>query len=162
MAYPSDKDILKLITNLEETNTEEPAEDTSNINISSMMNIYNNIIKDSAIQSAADTVANMDWLAYCELIETFGFGLMIEDYSSDGEKKLRIYYHEKDGLLLVATSISGNRQSARVYYNWKPNIKNKEEWQDPNVADFVDYWEVVSSGGFSTLVMNVTKSQKTY
>lgn len=148
MAFLSDKDIVNLITNAEEKNTKESGEDTPTMNLGSMMNIYNDIVKDSVIQSSADTVAHMDWLAYCELIETFGFGLMMEDYSPDGGKFLRIYYHEKDGLLLVATSSGGNRQAARVYYNWKPNVLPQEEWEDADVADFVNYWEAVSSGGF--------------
>lgn len=149
MAYPTDEDIIKLLGfDCEKKAAEITGEDGSPVNLGFMMNVYNEMTKKKVLKSIGDTVFNMDWLAYCELIETFGFGLMMEDFSPDGGKAIRIYYHEKDGLLLVADSYLGSINAARVYYNWKPNVKSKKDWTDPNTAELVNFWEVVSSGGF--------------
>jgi len=149
MAYPTDKDIINLLGfDAEKTADEITGEDKASTNLGFIMHLHNSIAKETALKAVGDTSFNMDWLAYCELIETFGFGLMIEDFSPDGGRSIRIYYHEKDGLLLSTDSYLGNRNGARVFYNWKPNIKPKEEWEDPDVAELVNFWEAISSGGF--------------
>lgn len=153
MTYPSDKEIIDLLNNdplhsAEQMTGKSYKEDEATSSLGFMMNVYNNMAKEKTLKSIGDTVFNMDWLAYCEMIETFGFGLMTEDFSPDGGESIRVYYHEKDGLLLYADSYHGNRNGAKVYYNWQPNLKPKEEWKDPSVGEFVSYFEVTSSGGF--------------
>lgn len=153
MAYPSDADMIKLLTNDPIKNAEDftgkkTDDDPATVNLGFIMHVHDNMVKDKALKAIGDTVFKMDWLAYCEMIETFGFGLMMEDFSPNGGESTRIYYHEKDGILLSADSFRGSRNSARVYYNWIPNVAPKEDWIDPNTAEFVNYWEAISSGGF--------------
>ena len=153
MAYPSDKDIIKLLANDPLANAEEYTgksykEDEGTSNLGFLMSLHDNMVKDEALTAIGDTVFCMDWLAYCEMIEKFGFGLMVEDFSPDGGESIRLYYNEKDGLLLKVDSFQGGRNSATVYYNWMPNIKPKEEWKNPDEAEFVDYYGSTSSGCF--------------
>jgi len=153
MNYPSDADIIKLLHNDPLANAENMTgksykEDEATVNLGFIMSLHDNMVKEKALKAIGDTVFVMDWLAYCEMIETFGFGLMLNEISPDGNEYLRIYYHEKDGILLFADSFRGNRNSASAYYNWRPNIKPKEEWEDSNVGEFINFWEHVSSGGF--------------
>lgn len=153
MGYPSDKEILRLLTNDPLSNANRiPGEEEKNAsNLGFMMNVYNNMAKEEALAAIGDTIFNMDWLAYCEMIEKFGFGLMLEDFSPDGGAAIRIYYHEKDGLLLKADSVHGNRNSALVYYNWQfdtePKLKPKEEWEDSEKPEYYTLWNFTSSGG---------------
>jgi len=151
MAYPSDEDIIKLLNNDSIQNAEnltgkEADSDEPTMELGFVMNLYDNITKEKALKSIGDATFSMDWTAYCELIETFGFGLMIEEFSPNGGDSLRIYYHEKDGLLLKTDSYLGDRNSAKVYYNWKPNTKPKKEWKDTDVAELVNFHDVTSSG----------------
>lgn len=155
MDYPSDKDIIRLLSNDPIKNAEnmtgkDSSDDVPTMKLGFMMNVYDGMVKKKALKAIGDTVFSMDWLAYCELIETFGFGLMMEDFAPDGGASIRIYYHEKDGLLLSTDSYHGNRSSASVYYNWKPNrvLKPQEEWKNPNVEEWVPWYDVTSSGGF--------------
>lgn len=153
MEYPSDAEIIRLLHNDPLANAEKLTgksykDDDSTSNIGFMMSIHDNMVKDKALKSIGDTVFSMDWLAYCEMIETFGFGLMINDSSPDGGESLRVYYHEQDGILLCADSFQGNRNAASAYYNWRPNLKPKEEWKDPDVAELVNFHSVTSSGSF--------------
>jgi hypothetical protein len=152
MAYPSDKDIIKLLYNDPLANAEKITgksykDDETTSNLGFLMGIHENMVKDKTLKAIGDTVFSMDWLAYCEMIETFGFGLMINDLSPDGGESLRIYYHEKDGILLCTDSFQGNRNAANAYYNWRPNLKPKEEWADPKVAELVNFYQATSSGG---------------
>lgn len=153
MAYPSDRDIMKLLANDSLANAEKLTgksykEDEGTSNIGFLMNVHDNIVRERALTAIGDTVFSMDWLAYCEMIEKFGFGLMVEDFSPGGGESIRLYYHEKDGLLLITDSFRGNRNSASVHYNWMPKIRPKEDWANPEVAEFVDYCGATSSGGF--------------
>ena len=155
MGYPSDADIIKLLhndplANAEKITNKSYKDDESTVNLGLMMSIHDNMVKDKALKAIGDTVFTMDWFAYCEMIETFGFGLMLNEASPDGDS-FRIYYHEKDGILLSTDSFQGNRNSATAYYNWKPNTRPKEEWKDPNVGEFINFREFVSSGGFHHL-----------
>lgn len=152
MTYPSDKDIIKLLSkdpleNAEKITGEDIDGDKATMSLGSVINVHNDMMKDKTLKAVGDTVFHMDWLAYCDMIETFGFGLMMEDYSPDGGAFLRIYYHEKDGLLLRADSHHGNRNSAKVYYNWKPNFRPKAEWKNPEKPEFASFLSLTESGG---------------
>ncbi len=154
MNYPSDNDIVKLLSNdslaqAEKLTGKSYKEDAATSNLGFLMGLHDNMVKDKALAAIGDTVSNMDWLAYCEMIEKFGFGLMVEDFSPDGGASIRLYYNEKDGLLLRADSYHGNRNAATVYYNWMPNIKPEEDWENPEEAEFVDFYGATSTGGFN-------------
>jgi hypothetical protein len=153
MNKPSDKeisDILKVdpLVEAEKATGKSYKEDDATMNLGFLLNVQNNLVKENALKSTGDSVFSMDWLAYCEFVENLGFGLMIEDFNEDGTESVRIYYHEKDGLLLKTDSFNGNRNSAIVYYNWRPDIKPKEEWKDPNKVELAD-WGVTSSGSWN-------------
>jgi hypothetical protein len=156
MKYPTDADIINLLTNdplssAEKVTGKSYKEDDATSSLGFMMSVHDNMVKKRALSAIGDTVFSMDWLAYCEAIEKFGFGLMVEDLSPDGGEAIRLYYNEKDGLLLRADSYHGNRNGATVYYNWQldpePNLKPKELWSDPDKEEYYNWWSFTSSGG---------------
>ena len=155
MSYPTDKEIINLLSTdplyeAEKITGKSYKEDDKTSSLGLLMSIQNNMMKDKALRDIGDTVFSMDWLAYCELIEKMGFGLMLEDFSPNGTEAIRIYYNEKDGLLLRADSFQGCRNSASVYYNWQidpePKLKPKESWFDPEKPEYYGWWSFTSTG----------------
>lgn len=151
MGYPSEIDIINLLhsdslSNAEKVTGKSYKDDKNTSNLGFILSIHDNMIKEKALKDIGDTTFSMDWLAYCEMIESFGFGLMLNDLSTDGSESLRIYYHEKDGILLCTDSFSGQRNSATAYYNFMPNLKPKKEWKDKGIPELVNFYKAVSSG----------------
>jgi hypothetical protein len=81
-------------------------------------------ILKKALEENGDTTFSMTMESYCTWLEAYGFKKIHENtfYREkwDVEDVRQIWYHE-DGLLLSCDSFNGNRNSAKVYYNWKPN-----------------------------------------
>ena len=82
--------------------------------------------------ATGDTVFSMAGEDYLNAAESFGFGAGWSAEFGEGEKECILY--RIDGLLLYADSYQGGRNSAKVWYNWKPSN-----------MDFPRY--ITSSGG---------------
>jgi hypothetical protein len=153
MADLTDAEIIKLLKSdplleAERQSGKSYKDDEATMSLGFMFQLNRDTRAEKALTDIGDSTFIMDWLAYCEFVEQLGFGLMIEDFNKEGTESIRIYYHEKDGLLLRADSCHGDRNAADVYYNWRPNFKPESEWKDPNKAEYIDHWTLTSSGSF--------------
>lgn len=87
------------------------------------LSMENNKSKTSMLSACGDSTLSMDMEPYRQVIREEGFTLALH-LPFQGEKQTQeefeVWFHT-DGLLLVMDSFEGCRNSAKVYYNWKPN-----------------------------------------
>jgi len=154
MADLTDAEIVKLLkidplAEAERISGKSYKDDDTTMSLGFMLQLSKSAQADQMLKEIGDSTFSMDWIDYCDFVEKIGFGLMLEDFSPESDESFRIYYHEEDGLLLWVDSFQGCRNSATVYYNWRPDIKPKEEWKDPNQFEFINYYRFTSSGQLS-------------
>ncbi|GAG96642.1 unnamed protein product, partial [marine sediment metagenome] len=107
--------------------------------------------KRKVLKSRNDTWFSMKMAAYLDVIKGLGFE-KIHEYEfirrSFPDKKdiHQLWYRYKDGLLLACDSFEGQRNGAKLFYNWKPNdnfkhthtILSSGQYHSPAVTDIHD------------------------
>ncbi len=110
-----------------------------------MLMMANGQNKDRALKERDDTCFTETIENYLRIIEKIGFKRVLamdfvvqDDYEKEPRnEKFFVYWHD-DGLLLATDTFRGNRNAAKVWYNWLP----KNGWK--NVP-----YRVTSSGGWN-------------
>lgn len=106
-----------------------------------MLMMTNSAKKEAALKELDDTILSDTIANHLRIVESMGFKRLLEmDFVKQGKydteprnEKFFIHWHE-DGLLMAADTYFGHkRNSAKVWYNWRPNDLNA-------------YWNVISSG----------------
>jgi len=106
-------------------------EDEGTSGIGLLLQIAHSKSKNEILKSQGETTFSMEWGEWQRAIFNMGFIKVYQDTilrpKFDNEEDIRQVWFHEDGLLLKCDSFSGNRNSATVYYNWKPY---KETLQD--------------------------------
>lgn len=87
------------------------------------LHIKKNKILSEILEKNNDTKFSETIENYLKKVLDFGFEIILEeDFEADGRnEKFYILWHNEFSLLLSFDSFWGNRNSARLYYNWSPN-----------------------------------------
>lgn len=98
-----------------------------------------------------DTTNSMSINTYLNNIREFGFEeVYTEEFyciTAKRNEEMFVFVKKDEGLVLTVDSFCDRVNASNVHYNWKPNIKPKEEWKKSNEPEVVDkIWEVTSSG----------------
>ena len=104
--------------------------------------------KDHVLKERGDTTFSMSTEDYSEVIEAYGFELLAsttvsvpDEYDPEAgprDESWYLYVKEDDGLFLYFDTHRGQRNAAKVYYNWTVN------------EDVENRWELTSSGHFES------------
>lgn len=105
-----------------------------------------NDAKCDLLKQAGDTTFSMSGDEYAANIEAFGFReVYSEPFTAEhcgrvNHDVLKVYWHD-DGLLLYFDTYCGNRNSGKLWYNWRP-------------LPYIDCqakWQCTSSGGYEKI-----------